>query len=206
MMTLYYSPNACSLAVHIALEEAGTPYKLVLVSFERGEQRSDTHMKLHPLGRVPVLMTAEGALTEASAILAYIAGAYPAAALAPSHAFSLAKMYAFNAFIASTVHVTFAHAFRAERWADDAAARDSIRTKAPKDCVSLFRLINEKWLANPWVLGDQYTVADPYLFVMTRWLNRLKLDMGEFPRIAAHYARLSERPAVQRALEREGLI
>jgi glutathione S-transferase len=203
MMTLYYYPNTCALAPHVALEEAGADYRLALVAFERGEQKSEAYRRLHPLGRVPVLVTGAGVLTEVPAILAYIAGINPASA--PSGAFELAKMYAFNAFLASTVHVTFAHALRAERWADDEAARESMRAKAPSEYVKLFFLMDEKMLVGPWVMGQQYTVSDPYLFVMSRWLRRLNLKIEEFPRVAAHYARMIQRPAVLRALELEGL-
>ncbi len=202
-MRLYYAPNSCALAVHVALEEAGASYDQV--SIAATELRSPWFLQLNPLGRVPVLETNRGPISEVSAILAYIASTFPEAGLAPSDDFDLATLASFNGFVSSTVHVNFAHFFRAERWADDASAQAAMRSKAVENYAASFHLIEARKLAGPWVLGEQFTTADPYLYLMTRWLQRIDLDVSAYPKVHAHFQRMSERPAVRRALEQEGL-
>jgi glutathione S-transferase len=204
-MKLYYSPGSCALTVHIALEEAGASYESQRVHFDRQEQRSPEYLRINPLGRVPVLETPRGVLTEVPAILGYIAAAFPQAALAPADAFDLARMHSFNAFVSSSVHVAYAHHARPNRYSDDEACRATIASKAVGTFLDLFAMMETRKFVGPWVMGDQYTVADPYLYVMTRWLARMKEDLGRFPGIAAHYARMSARPAVRRALQLQGL-
>jgi glutathione S-transferase len=109
MNTLFFSPGACSLASAIALAESGLPYRLQRVKFADNEQRSPDYLKLNPNGRVPVLVTDEGAISENLAILAYIAQVAPQAKLAPlDDLFAFARMQAFNAYLAATVHVAYA--------------------------------------------------------------------------------------------------
>ncbi|WP_448954893.1 glutathione S-transferase family protein [Labrys neptuniae] len=205
-MKLYYSPNSCALAVHVTLEEAKASYQLMHVDFSAQEQRSPWFFALNPLGRVPVLDTGRGILTEVPAILSYIATIFPEARLCPAGHFEAAQLASFNAFVSSNVHVNFAHFIRAERWADDGTSRAAIRSKAVENCANSFRLIDDRKLAGPWVLGHQFTTADPYLFVMTRWLQRIELDVAAYPNIQAHHKRMVERDSVGRALEQEGLV
>ena len=208
MLKLYYAPSACSLAPHIALEEAGADYEAVRVNFADAEQRGPAYRRINPKGRVPVLVTEKGVLTENPVILGHIAQTYPEAKLADNDdSFAFGNVQAFNLYICSTVHVAFAHAFRAERYADDPAVIAAIRAKAPDLVTSAFALIEEKLSdGRPFVHGEAYTVSDPYLFTMTRWLARDGMPGIEaFPFSAAHMRRLNQRPAVQRALEHEGL-
>jgi glutathione S-transferase len=208
MLKLYYAPRACSLAPHIALEEAGAEYDRVLVDFSEADQRGPEYLKINPKGRVPALVTDKGVLTENPVILGYIAQTFPEAKLADNDdSFAFGNMQAFNCFIASTVHVAFAHGFRAERYADGDAAIAAVRAKAPALVTSAFALIEEKLAdGRPFVHGATYTVSDPYLFTMTRWLDRDGMPgVARFPLARAHMRRLNARPAVQRALEHEGL-
>ncbi|MCX7161174.1 MAG: glutathione S-transferase, partial [Proteobacteria bacterium] len=122
MLKLFYSPGACSLASHIALEEAGAPYELMRLNFKADDQRKPEYLKVNPKGRVPALVTDRGILTESPAILAYIAQTFPAAKLAPTDAFDFARAQAFNSYLCSTVHVSHAHRVRGNRWVDDPAA------------------------------------------------------------------------------------
>ncbi len=204
MLTLYISPGSCSLASLIALEESGLPFDARRVNFADGEQRSEAFLTINPKGRVPALVTEQGIITETPAILAYIAAIAPAAKLAPlDDPFEFASLQSFNNYICSTVHVNHAHGRRAIRWADDPAAHDAMKAKVPQTMRDSFTLIEEKMFAGPWVMGERYSVADPYLFVMTDWLPSDSVDPAEFPKAAAHHARMLERPAVQRALARE---
>jgi glutathione S-transferase len=204
MLTLYFSPGSCSQASLIALEESGLAFEAKKVNFADGEQRSEAFLKLNPKGRVPALLTEQGVITETPAILAYIAAIAPAARLAPlDNPFEFARLQSFNNYICSTVHVNHAHRPRGSRWADDAAALEAMKAKVPQTMSESFALIEDRMFAGPWVMGETYSVADPYLFVMTSWLPSDGVDPAKFPKAAAHHARMLERPAVQRALARE---
>lgn len=202
MLTLFTSPGACSRASHIALEESGLAFEVRLIDFGKAEQRTPEFLAVNPKGRVPALAVDEGVLTETPAILAYVASLSAPGALAPTEPFAFASMQAFNAYLASTVHVAHAHRRRASRWADDEAAQAAMSAKVPANMRDGFARI-ESGLEGPWVMGDAYSVADPYLFTIAGWLGHDDVDLAEFPRVADHFARMSARPAVQRALEAE---
>ena len=200
MLKLYTSPGSCALATHVALEEAGASFELVRVNFAANAQRSPDYLAVNPKGRVPALVTEQGILTETPALLLYVAQLFPAAKLAPTEPFALARMQSFNSYLCSTVHVAHAHGGRAARWSDDAAAQATMKAKVPGNMRDCFKLIEGGMFAGPWVLGEQFSVADPYLFTLAGWLARDEVDIAEFPRIAAHHKAMQARPAVQRAL------
>lgn len=206
MLKLYYAPNACSLAPHIALNEAGATYDAVKVDTRSGEQRSEAYLSLNPKGRVPTLVTDRGPLTEVAVILGYIARTSPKAELAPADGFEFFKMQSFNLYLASTIHVTFAHLFRPERYADSDAAKADMRAKVPQNLSDQFRLIEDQLSdGREWVHG-RYTVSDPYLYVFTRWLAREDSGgIGRFPKLKAHRDRMQTRAAVLKTLDQEGL-
>ena len=204
--TLYYTPHTCALATHIALEEAGADYALAKIDFKATAQRSPEYLRLNPKGRVPALVTEQGVLTETPALLAYVAQRYPKAGLAPlDDPFAFAGMQAFNSYICSTVHVAHAHGMRGTRWADDPVAIAEMRRKVPESLSACYAPIEQGLLEGPWVMGDAYTVADPYLFTVAQWLEDDGVDPKRFPRILAHRARVAERPAVKRALAMEDM-
>ena len=205
MMKLFYSPNACSLASHIALEEAGADYELGLVDVRTGAQLQPDYLAVNRKGRVPALATDHGVITETPAILAYIAQTHPDANLAPlDDPFAFARMQAFNNYISSTLHVAYAHIFRGARWASAEASIADMAAKGPGVVANSFELI-ETSMGSQWILGDAYSTVDPYLYVMCRWTARAAIDLAQFPNIQAHMQRMAERPAVKRALEQEGL-
>jgi glutathione S-transferase len=206
VLTLYFTPNSCALASLIALEEAGAPHALELVDFRRDAQRSPEYLALNPKGRVPSLACDEGVLTETPAILAFIAQRFPAAALAPlAEPFAFARAQAFNSYLCSTVHVAHAHRMRGARWVDagDAAAISAMQRKVPQSVGDAFALIEHGMLAGPWVLGARYSICDAYLFTLAQWLEADGVELARLPRVLEHRRRVSERPAVQRALTAE---
>ncbi len=204
MLKLFYAPGACSMASHIALEEAGASYERVRVNLAGGEQRSEAYAKINPKGRVPVLATDQGIITETTAILAYIAQTHPKAKLAPlDDPFAFARVQEFNAYLSSTVHVSHAHRVRGSRWSDDPAIIEGLKPKVAQNMTEAFQLIEAKMLAGPYVLGDQFTVADGYLFTMARWLEGDGVDIKNFPKVNDHQKRVADRPAVQKILAAE---
>ncbi|MES2254197.1 MAG: glutathione S-transferase N-terminal domain-containing protein [Pseudomonadota bacterium] len=214
MLKLFYAPNACSLAPHIALNEAGADYEAVLVDTKNGEQRSAAYLAINPKARVPSLATDRGILTEVPVLLAYIARIFPDAKLAPmawktpDDQFDFFEMQSFNTYLASTIHITYAHLFRPERYADSDAAKADMRAKVAKSLGDQLQLVEERFAdGREWVHGAQYTVSDPYLYVFTRWLDREGAGgIARFPKLAEHRARMQARPAVQKTLEQEGLL
>ncbi|MFN7111152.1 MAG: glutathione S-transferase family protein [Brevundimonas sp.] len=202
MLTLYTFPGSCSRASHIALEESGLDFDVRPLDFAQGEQRQPAYLAINPKGRVPALVTDQGVLTESPAILAYIAALAPAGLLAPVDPFAFARMQAFNLYLASTVHVAHAHGRRAARWSDDVAAQATMAAKVTQNMRDCFALI-EADLSGDWVMGDAYTVADPYLFTFAAWLESDGVDIAEFPKVHAHFDRMGRRPAVVRALQAE---
>jgi glutathione S-transferase len=207
MLKLFYAPNACSLAPHIALEEAGADYEAILVDTKAGEQREPAYLSVNPKGRVPALATEHGILTEVPVLLGFIARTFPKADLAPADMFAFFEMQSFNTYLASTIHITYAHLFRPERYADSDAAKAEMGAKVAGNLGAQFQLVEDRFAdGREWVHGSQYTVSDPYLYVFTRWLDREGAGgIARFPKLAAHRARMQARPAVQKALEQEGL-
>ena len=201
MLKLHYAPGSCALASHIALEEAGAEYEAVRVDLRAKDQRKPEYLAINPKGRVPALVTDKGVLTENPAILAFVAQRFPEARLAPlDDAFAFARVQAFNSYLCSTVHVAHAHLNRGYRWADDSAAIAAMRKKAPQSIAECFELIEREMLAGPWVMGERYTVCDPYLFTLARWLEGDGVDPALFPKVRDHGQRMSERPAVKLVL------
>ena len=204
MLKLYYAPGACSRASHIALREAGAEFEGCQVDFAAAEQRTDAYRRVNPKGRVPALETGQGILTETPAILTYVAQQYPLAKLAPlTNPFEFARLQAFNSYLCATVHVAHAHSRRGERWADDPAAIEAMKRKAPEVMAACFQLIEDEYFAGPWVMGEEYSIADPYLFTITQWLPAHKIESNRYPKVHGHLNRMLEREAVREAIKAE---
>jgi glutathione S-transferase len=205
VMKLFYAPGTCALASHIALEEAGADFIAIRVDFGKNEQRQPEYLKINPKGRVPALVTDCGVLTENVAMLAFIAHRYPVAKLAPlDDPFAFAQVQAFNSYLASTVHVAHAHGRRGYRWADNQSSFDDMKRKLPETMTACFDLIEREMFKGPWVMGNSYTICDPYLFTIAEWLEGDGVDPTRFPKVHDHRRRMYERPAVKRALAEEG--
>ena len=201
MLKLFYAVGSCALASHIALEEAGAEYETVRLDFAANDQRKPEYLKINPKGRVPALVTDSGILTETPAILAYIAQIFPKAALAPlADPFAFARVQAFNSYLCSTAHVNHAHFTRGSRWADEPASLEDMKRKVPKNVSDSFALMEKEMVEGPWVMGNAYTICDPYLFTVAGWLPRDSVDIASFPKIHEHHKRMAERPAVKKVL------
>ena len=207
-LRLFYSNGACSLAPHIVLEETGIPFEPVCVDMASGQQRSPEFLRINPKGRVPALAVDDWVLTENPAILQFIARSHPDSGLWPETLPEQARVAEWLAWIASTVHVAYAHVRRAERYADSEPALAEVRAKGLLTCRDLWRAIDTRLGEGPWATGERYSVADAYLLVFWTWGRGsvLQFDMArDVPHWTAHALRMAERPAVQRAFRREGL-
>jgi glutathione S-transferase len=204
VIKLFYAPHTCSLASHIALEDAAAEYATVRINFADDEQRKPAYLAINPKGRVPALVTDRGILTETPAMLAFIAQSFPQARLAPlDDPFGFAEVQAFNSYLCATLHVAHAHRMRGNRWADDPAAITAMQRKVPASVSACYDLIEVNMLRGPWVMGETYTICDPYLFTMAQWLEQDGVDPSRIPKVTSHRRRMAERPAVRRAIAEE---
>ena len=206
MLKLYYAPRTCSLATHIALEDVGADYSTVRISFAANQQQSPDYLKINPKGRVPALVTDRGILTETPAMLAFVAQSFPAAQLAPlDDPFAFAEVQAFNSYLCSTLHIAHAHRMRGHRWVDaeDAAAIAAMQRKVPQSVTAGFEQVEHDMFKGPWVMGERYTICDPYLFTLAQWLEADGVDLARIPKVVAHRRRMSERPNVKKAIAQE---
>jgi len=204
VLKLYFTPNTCALASHIALEFAGAEYELVRIDFKKEEQKSPEFLKVNPKARVPALVTEKGVLTETPAILAFIAQSYPEAKLAPvDDAFAFAEVQAFNSYLCSTVHVAHSHRMRGSRWADEPAAWEAMKRKVPESVGECFELIDRTMLKGPWVMGKDLGICDFYLFTLAQWLEADGVDLTRIPKVIEHRARVLALPQVKKAIGME---
>ncbi len=201
MLTLFHAPGTCSLASLITLNEAEIAHEIHLVNTMAGGTRTPEFLAVNPKGRVPALKTHQGILTETPAILLYLAQVAPQVGLAPlADPFALAELQAFNAYLASTVHVAHAHRPRGSRWADEESSLEDMKRRVPGNMTECFNLIETTMFKGPWVMGDTYTIADPYLYTIGTWLAGDGVDIASFPRVHDHFKRMNERAAVKKAL------
>lgn len=206
MLKLFYAAHTCSLATHIVLEEAGADYTTVRIDFSREQQKSADYLKVNPKARVPALVTDRGILTETPAMLVYVAQSFPAAKLAPmDDAFAFAEVQAFNSYLCSHLHVAHAHRMRGHRWVDanDKAAIAAMQRKVPESVGEAFAMVEREMLRGPWVMGERYTICDPYLFTLAQWLEADGVDPARIPKVIDHRRRMSERAAVKKAIADE---
>jgi glutathione S-transferase len=204
MLKLYYAPGTCALASHITLAEAGADYTTERVDFKINQQNSPEYLAINPKGRVPSLVTDRGILTETPAMLAFIAQSFPKAKLAPfDDAYAFAQAQSFNSYLCSTVHTNHAHKVRGARWATEESSLADMKRKVPQSVGASFALIERDMLKGPWVMGETYTICDPYLFTLAGWLEGDSVDISTLPKVADHRKRMADRPAVQKALAEE---
>jgi glutathione S-transferase len=201
MLTLYFAPGTIALASIITLCETGLEFEARRIDFKKNEQRTPDYLKLNPKGRVPALITDAGVVTETPAILSYLAEIAPQAGLAPvGNAFAAAQLQSFNAWLCSTVHICHAMGRRAIRWTPDEAAHASLKAHVPVTMAACMAQVEADYLQGPWVFGEDYTTADPYLFTICTWLEGDGVDIAAYPKLSQHHQSMLGRTAVQRAL------
>jgi len=205
--TLHASAGSCSLAPHIVLEEIGKPFSLAMISTDRGDARTAEFKKINPKGRVPVLVDGAFLLTEAPAILLHLAQTSPQADLMPRGHDGLIRAVEWFNWLSGTVHaVAVRMIWRADYFTADAGRTEPVKDKGVEHLAAAHALIEERMRGKTWVVGDNYSVVDPYLLVFYRWGNRMQIDMrNKYPAWTEHARRMSERAAVKRALATEGI-
>lgn len=200
-MKLYYSPGACSLSPHIVLREAGLAFEPVLASTKTHKlQDGSDYYGINPLGYVPMLELDDGTrLREGPAIVQYVADQVPQKNLAPANGtLPRYRLQEWLTFIGTEIHKTFSPLFNP---AVPEEAKKVFRDKL----ASRFEFVDKQLAGKQFVMGDHFTVADAYLYVVTRWTKPMQIDISGFRNLQAHHARVEARPAVQEALKVEKL-
>ena len=200
-MKLYYSPGACSLSPHIVLCEAGLPHELIKVDLKtKKTEHGDDFNAINPKGYVPTLVTDDGeVLTEGPAIVQYLADLAPAKNLAPAAGtMARVRLQEWLNFISTEVHKGFGSLFRnpLAEW------QEVVRATLAARCAYLARVLEKQ----PYLLGEQFSVADAYLFTVLNWSQWVKIDLSPWTALIAYQARVAARPGVQQALKKEGLL
>jgi glutathione S-transferase len=200
-MKLYYAPGTVAIASLITLCEADASFEAIRLNFAEKQQTKPDYLAINSKGRVPALVTNDGIITETPAVLTYIADTHPTVDLMPTDPFQRAKMNEMISYLASTVHVNHAHKMRGHRWADQQSSFDDMAAKVAQNMYDCFGLIEETLAKGPWVLGDQFSIADAHLYIIESWLESDGVPQSKLPNVTAHFTRMNERPAVQRALK-----
>ena len=206
MDTLYYYPGACSLSVHAVLEETSHPFEAKRIDIHGGENDTPEYRALHPRGLVPVLATRDGLLTEAPAILLHLAERHPEAKLLPpAGTIERTRCYEWLLLGATYPHPAFGHVMRPDRLADAPEAVEPVRARGRTDFHAALRELDRRLEGRDWALGGHYSIADPYLMIFYIWGSYIGLPVDELGAYGAHFARVTARPAVQRAITAEEL-
>ena len=205
-MKLFYTPGACSLGIHVLLEELDLPHEGVLVNLRDGQQYGDEYKAINPKSKVPALGLDDGTIiTEWIAIAHYLAASNPDAKLVPSDPMAAARCNELLAYINGWMHPQgFARIFRPERFSPDPEQREAVREQGRAIFAEGFDLLDPVLAdGREWLLGD-FSIADAALFYVSFWAEGRK-TVPLPPHVAAHYARMQARPAVARAMQQERL-
>ena len=207
MLTLHYSPGACSMVPHILLHETGLPFEKVLTSTSDGTTKSDAWKKINPKGRVPVLIVDGDVLTEVSAISSYISSQKPELHLMGRSTMAQARILEWFNWLSGTMHgQAIAGMFRPYRFTDDETAFAAIKAKAKLTMTDGHQQIETKLSNREWACGDHFTAADPMLLFVLRMSVRLGFDIaGHYPAYTAWAKRMEARPTVATMLADEGI-
>lgn len=198
-MKLYYSPGSCSLAVHIVLREANVPHELAKVDLWKHKTESGSdYYQINPKGTVPALELDGNLLTEGSAITQYLADRYAPELVPANGTLERARLHEMLNYLSSDFHKSFTPLFYLAANAD--------ATDAQRPVIAKLTYLN-KVLAGgrQYIMGDTFTVADAYLFALTRWCANFKISLDAFSEFKDYMARVEARPAVKAALKAEGL-
>jgi glutathione S-transferase len=205
-MKLFYSPGACSLGIHVILEELGKPFEKQVVSTRAGDQHKPEYVAINPKSKVPALQREDGSvLTEFPVIAAWLAKTNPEAKLIPTDLEGETRCAEFLDYICGTVHPQgFTRQFRAALFTPNEADQPAVVEQGKALAAKYFGLLDAHWAGGSWALQSGYSVADAALFFVEYW-GAKRSGMTLPPRLAAHLEAMLARPAVQRALAAEGL-
>lgn len=210
-MQLYYYPGNANLAPHMVLRELDIPFELALVDRDQNLHKSADYLRLNPNGRIPVLVdTSDGELVlyESAAICMHLADRFPAKNLLPAFGTAeRAHAYKWLMWLSNTLQSELLFYFYPERLSDTDAGRIEVSAHAEARVADLLALLDTEFARHggPWLLGEQYSIADPFLLMLTRWTRAMQRPARSFEHLAAFQRRMFERPAVVATFNAEAL-
>ena len=203
MLTLYFSPGACSLASHIGLEETGAPYEAKPILLAKGQQRTAEYQKINPRGKVPALSVDGKILVENTAILTYLARRFPEKKLMPTDPAEEARGIGTMCWFSSIVHPSYQRVNRPERFAEGEAAHAGVKENGRKSFWANCQEIDSMFRGNEWIMGSDYTLVDPYALVFYGWGVRGGFPMKDLSAYTAWQERMMKRPTVKKTVDAE---
>jgi glutathione S-transferase len=207
MMKLYYSPGACSMSCHIALEESGLPFEGHEVSFDDNNAAAQEVQKRNPLGAVPVLVTGDGkTLTQNAAILTYIADQAPKAGLFPTSGWERAEAMQWLAFVTTDFHKSMGSLFGVNYFSQDAKEQEKYRNYLLSNLEGNLKHLDTHLANRQWILGNQFSLVDGYAFTVFGWSKWLNVPTDSYKNLSAWATRVYARPAVQKVMKKEDLL
>lgn len=204
MYKLYYSPGACSLAVHVALNEIGVLFQLENVAVPTGQSKSPEFLKINPRGAVPVLKIDDFILREGAAILTYLLDNNKNSLL-PTQGLERAKALEWLAFANSTLHPTYSRCFFMHRVLGDKAQQNELYKPTIKQIQNYWDEIEEQLNKGDYLCGNNCTIADILVTVIANWSFYFKEPITFGPKTKAFFTRIISRPSFVKALEVEGV-
>jgi glutathione S-transferase len=203
MMTLYFSPGACSLASHIGLEETGATYEIKPILLAKGQQRTQDYLKINPRGKVPALSVDGKILVENTAILTYLGRRFPEKRLMPADPAEEARCIGTMCWFSSVVHPSYQRSRRPERFAEGEAAAAGVKENGKKSFWANLQEIDSMIQGNDWVMGREFTAVDPYALVFYGWGERSGYPVKDLKAYTAWQERMMKRPTVKKSVESE---
>src|SRR5688500_4154735 len=200
-MRLHYFPGTAAMAPHATLAEIGVPYELVRVERDEDGRPPDEYFALNPWGKIPTLEDGDFVLTESAAICLHLAERFPDARLAPpAGSRERSELYRWLLWLSNTVQTGLLRHIYPHRY-----GTEGVVEAAAADLHAHFDLIDGRLAGREWLAGDERSVADLFLFMITRWGRRLEPPAWDRPNLRAHWLRTLELPGVSRMIEEQGL-
>lgn len=209
-LTLYFAPGACSFVPHCLLEASGVAFEATMIKLHTGEQYDDAYKTINPRSQVPVLVDDGQSLTQVMAICSYIDGKFPQMGFLPVSGMARAKAFEMLAWMNNTMHPTFTHVFRPNKYSASAEVQADIKAHALQTyrglLAELQTLVTDAQVrGDGWLAGAQFGPLDAYTLTLTRWGSMVGLNPEGYPALWAFVQKVAAHPPVQRVIERERL-
>ena len=203
-MKLYYAPGACSIGIHVLLEEIGQPYELEAVNLREGAQHKPEYAAMNPKSKVPALLRDDGTLlTEYPAIAYWLARTNPFSNLLPDNIDQQARALEIMDYCVATMHMQgFARLFRPANFSPDPAQEEAVKARGKEIAIKGFDTLNATLEGKDYAIGP-FSIADSAVFYVEFWAGRVGIPLPA--NCAAHFERMKARPAIQRTMQQESV-
>ncbi len=206
MYKLYWAPGTAAMAPQTILEEAGAAYEPIRLDVDAREHQQPAYKKFNPTGYIPALVDGDVVVFETAAICQYLCDKHPDAKLVPAPGTAArGRFYQWLTYMTNTVQVGFIDWFHPDRTFADASVHAAFKAASEVKLARGCEVLDDGIGAARWMTGDQYTVCDIYLAMMTRWSRFLAKPMWHWPNIKRVVGATYVRPAFQRMMQKQGI-